>query len=639
MKRGIFEISDSDDAHKALKSFLQGRYRIETSWDYSETYRFYDEASSFLSNYRPNPGEEGIVFWLQSMVKGHRGLQEAEASWTLCNFEESREAYLKASKSFAGGLAKLSDSGAHASAMELSDYSRGWEGIASGMYHNMIGDSLLRSGRPDEATAEFTESNGHLIQAQQHFGRIGNLLGIGDSKSYIVDPKVWVGQEILISEGVQVRWSDYAFFDEDLTFERILAKLDSVAVRYPSELITRSGAEELRLMTANLGSVTLSRLGDSQLPSLDVKITFHLEHVIQVEYALRLAQPVDPFMLYLLKILNTDAVPAYEANFASNQPGLSFELKNCRLKDLTRRILVSLANSASGKGGLTFLDSFVTLCVYDYRPKVEASELGGERFRYMRGFFSEAETLTLQPNGTPAPIPDNLFRDVQSGNVAMYLTAGAAVMIVPEMQEWERNMYSDALEYVLATKETASRVMETMGREADVLGTKLEVLRKSVVTKSSVSQQEIRDLISNNIEIRLRALRLIEIQRRHDLLKQGGIRDVRTFVTRAEEKVGVLDVFQRAGILSERIEALYDTAFNLGQDYLSLVIAINSDVSSQAFSVLNIVMMGSLGLAVVTAILGTPIGYTFAGVSVFATSLAGYLYLIYVRHRAGRFRR
>jgi hypothetical protein len=161
----------------------------------------------------------------------------------------------------------------------------------------------------------------------------------------------------------------------------------------------------------------------------------------------------------------------------------------------------------------------------------------------------------------------------------------------------------------------------------------LVVLKDAVAKNALVSQKEIRDLVSSNLDIRLRALRLFDVRQRHGILGQSGIRDVRIFSERVDEKLNVTGLFQSADTLSERIEALYDTAFNLGQDYLSLVIAVNSDISRRAFDILNVIVLGSLGLSFATAILRTPIGYTLAGLAVFGVSFLGYAYLSYMRRQ------
>ena len=206
-------------------------------------------------------------------------------------------------------------------------------------------------------------------------------------------------------------------------------------------------------------------------------------------------------------------------------------------------------------------------------------------------------------------------------------------MVVPEMQEWEVKLYSEVLDYSLQTRESVQKMIDTMQSEADRLGAKLVSLKDFVSKGRPMNQSEIRDLISSNLDVRLRTLRLFDVRRRHGILRQSGIREVRLVSENVEERLNLDGLFQRADSLSERIEALYDTAFNLGQDYLSLVIAVNSDISRRAFDVLNVIMMGSLGLSFTTAILRTPVGYTFAGLAVFMVSLFGYTYLAYLRRR------
>jgi hypothetical protein len=58
MTRGTTEIVGDDSARKALKSFLNGRRTIETSWDYQKTFRYYHEALQALGDKEPTRGEE-----------------------------------------------------------------------------------------------------------------------------------------------------------------------------------------------------------------------------------------------------------------------------------------------------------------------------------------------------------------------------------------------------------------------------------------------------------------------------------------------------------------------------------------------------------------------------------------------------
>src|SRR5438046_145611 len=172
-------------------------------------------------------------------------------------------------------------------------------------------------------------------------------------------------------------------------------------------------------------------------------------------------------------------------------------------------------------------------------------------------------------------------------------------------------------------------MLNEIQKDGRKLKSKLVLLRNAVENRS-VGQKEIRQLISSNLDIRLGALRLIEIQQRHNILNQSGIADVRRFSARADEELRITDQFHQTESQLKRVETLYSTAFNLGQDFLSLIIAENSDISRRAFNILNVIMMGSLGLAITTAILSTPISYTLAGLTVFATSFFGYLYLTYI---------
>jgi hypothetical protein len=634
LTRGATEIKGVDPARNALKLFLGGRHTIETSWDYQKTFRYYREALQVLGDKEPTRAKEQTLYsWLKRTVEGHLRLQEGEAAWTLCNFDRSSGAYGSASGSFMAAKQAISVFGSVDTYSDFRDYSDGWQNIAAGQNHNMLGYLLLRDDRGEDSAQEFAKAEGFLLEAEKSFGRISNALGQHDALTYIVNGHSWQSQKMLYSQVTEACWKDYAFFQADSTFERILSKLDSVHPTYPTEFLTRAGAEALKVFASDIGRLTISRIGGLQLPPVEVKMRFHPEYLVEVEYTLRLPRQIDAFTLYLLKILNTEAVPTYESSFESEVSGLGFKLADSRFRDVSRGILERLAVNAGGDKALLLLDSFAFLRVYSYSPETKVSSLCKGPFNYMGGLFSESETITLQPSGEETKPPDNLFEDMEVAGALATVSQRAAVMVVPEMQEWEVKSYSEVIDHALQSRETVEKMIATMQKEADTLGAKLVVLKDAVAKNALVSQKEIRDLVSSNLDIRLRALRLFDVRQRHGILGQSGIRDVRIFSERVDEKLNVTGLFHRADTLSERIEALYDTAFNLGQDYLSLVIAVNSDISRRAFDVLNVIVLGSLGLSFATAILRTPIGYTLAGLAVFGVSFLGYAYLSYMRRR------
>ena len=636
-ERAASTIPDSDSSYVALKQFLLGRQTIETSWDYPKTISLYGKALETLGRAKFPEREDTIIGnWLKKIIEGHSALQNAESAWTFCNFAEGADAYLNASKSFLAAQQVLIFEGGVNVYEDFRNYSAGWEKVALGMHHNVQGCLFLRNEKGEESIKEFRDGKGLLFEAEQSFARIHNALGQHDARSSIIEETGWRNQKMLFANPTEVIWKDYAFLERERTFERLLANLTQVHPKYPSELLTRTGAEELKRYVADIGRLTISGIGDFKTPPLQVRVVFHSEYVLEVQYALKLTMPVDVFTLYVLKILNTDAIPTYGVALESRTKGLDIKRDNCRLKDVTRLILEDLVDRVGGERGIIPLNSFVILQVSDYAPSAAVSELGEGEYKYMNGLFAESDTLTLQPSGKETPRPENLFHDFQTVGALAYVSQRAAILIVPQMPEWEVKLYSEVLDYALETKETMEKMLNEIQQEAGNLRAKLVLLRKAVSENASVSQKEIRRLISNNLDIRLGSLRLFEIQQRHNLLKHSGIADVRNFSTRADEELHITDQFGRTESQLKRVETLYSTAFNLGQDFLSLIIAVNSDISRRAFNVLNVIMMGSLGLAVTTAILSTPISYTLAVLAVFATSFFGYLYLTYVKRRATR---
>lgn len=636
LRRASSELPADDPGTAALKTFLEGRYTIETTWDYQKTYRAYRQAIDMLDGLGAS-GEVGTVGkWLRAVIEGHLQLQEAEADWTLCNFQRSGAEYKNASDAFSQGSRLLSEKAAVQAGKDLEEYTQGWMNIALGMHRNLTGYLLLTEDRAEDSALEFEKGKEALTKAEQHFARISNSLGQHDARSYMVDAEKWREETMLFSEFTEVRWKDYAFFSSRAVFEKVLASLRSVQTTYPSELLTRKGPESLRLFVSEVGRATTSKLGGFDSMDLEVRLVFHPEYMVEVQYSIRLPRRIDAFTLYLLKILNTDATPTYGILFDGAANGISFELGDARLRDMTREILVRLAERFGGPRDVIVLDSFVALYLYDTSPELQSSDLANRSFSYLSGLFSESETLTLDPGLNKTTPPTNAFEGIQNSAAAAFISQRSAVLLLPRMQEWEVKLYSDALDYSLQGREAVARLTAEMKEEGDKLGAKLQILRDAVSRSVVMTQTEVRDLISSNLDVRLRTLRLFDVRQRRDALHQSGIRDVRVFLERAEESLGTLDLLHAADTLSERIEALYNTAFNLGQDYLSLTIAVNSDVSRRAFNLLNVIMMGSLGLSFATAVIRTPIGYTIGLLAVFGMSFFGYLYLGFVKRRVIR---
>jgi hypothetical protein len=634
------QLPASSDTHPivvAIKNFLQGRHNIETSWDYEKTYQLYETAINGLRDANPtNESEEALVRWLKGIVTGHLKLQQAEADWTFCNFRRSAEEYYASSQSFSDSCNTLDGVEALLRRDRLVLYSRAWESTALGLHYNMQGFLKLREMDIESATRLFVVAKDHLNSAEKGFLTLNNTLGFQDARSYMVDERIWGRQKLAFAKAFSVTWKDFAFFEQDGAFDKILSLPIAVHMKYPSNiLISKDVIEDFKFRTVLLGGLDLSEVGDLKPPSISIRMNFHPNRLVEIQYTLEMVSPVDIFFLYLLKILNTEAVPKYSVEVKGEMIG-EFQLGNIRFHDLTRHILKVLCQRVGEKQEPLLTSSASFVVVHDFSRKIEPRYVGKEGYEYLSILFSSLESFSWEKIANPKADSDtNLIQGVEPTTIA-YASQNSVVLVVPDIQEWKVQVYFESLEYLLVLRECIEKLSALIERQGNLISLKLDSLRNSISKSQSLSRKFIRELMIENLRVREYMVQILEIRRRFELLVNNGIEEAKLFTSNASSRIKITEKYQNASTLVEKIETLYTTVYNLGQEYLSLEIAINSDISRQAFNILNVVMMGSLGLAVVTAVVGTPISYTFAGLGVFATSFVGYLYLRYVKSRTDR---
>lgn len=128
-------------------------------------------------------------------------------------------------------------------------------------------------------------------------------------------------------------------------------------------------------------------------------------------------------------------------------------------------------------------------------------------------------------------------------------------------------------------------------------------------------------------------MKIMDICNRLNMMKSRALSGVSVFVDLASQRIGIPYLISEIDLQVEKIEKLYGTIYEMSQEYLSMTISINSDVSTQAFNILNVIMLGSLGLSILTATRQTPIELSMASLGVFVTAFAGYTYLRYIKYR------
>jgi len=616
----------------AVRLFLEGRQNIETTWDYSKTYKAYDQALETIEKVSDGSDEKLVLSWFELVIRGHEMLEKAEANWSLANLERSLASYLRAADCFRKARTTLDELPQGDDAFRLRSYSEAYSEFAEGMRQNMLGYLSLRARKPTEARESFLAGKTYLLKAEERFADTGNSLGIQDARSEIVEGDSWVGQSLMIPKQTRVVWKQYGFFEKDSSFLRLLSKTPITHVRYPSEFVLPGNQVAFRIEVSEIAEMNLYEVGDVKLPSIQVRLNLHQNYLVEVEFDLELSQPTDSFTLYLLKTLNTEAVPTYSVDSRSRTASLNFHMDDCRLRNVAERILREL----SGGEVFTFTNAAALVYLYDYSPFISPRSLGDESYSYLRGLFSEEQTIALQPHSPINKRLVNMAEDFEQDDVFFNLNENSSIMVVPRIAEWKVRMYGDILDYELATREVVSRLSALLMKQAEALKEKLSLLRKAVMSKTSLPQGQVRQLIIDNLDIRLQTLGLLELQDRVRVLQESGITEARQFAQMTAIRTRLPDRINHANSLVSNVETLYSTVYNLGQEYLSLVLAVNSDISTRAFSILNVVMVGTLGLSVLTSVLVTPISITLALLGVSGAAFGSYLYLSFVRFRVSR---
>lgn len=633
----IIPPSEKNNLLLALGYFIRGRYNIETSWNYERTYEYYIKALRFLSEFKISnleAYEQYITAWLEKIINGHLFLQKAEAAWTLCSFIESRQLYNEAMNSFEDCIRR------HERAMptdfeKYELYSEGWKNLSAGMGLNMLGFQEIRQDSVEQALTNFSTAEGRLKMAIENFSKLGNVLGSQDAKSYINDIECWKKQKMLTAAKTRVYWMDYFYFDSQSGFEKIMVYLKKARTSHPSELIVPSKySQEFKRVSSDLGTITIkTKIDDCQLPRIKVTVFLLQDYTCMIEYSTLIDERKDIFSLYLLKILNSGAVPSYDIQFEPVEEWTDSFEGNFRLHDLTEAILGKLLSVVKDVSKPKFNNSYTLIEVSQFsEPNVNINNLLQE-YPYFKGLLNVSEMITWM---NLSKILNEDIRDIGSEmkvDGIISVSEEFAIFLAPTLPEWETQMYMGTLMYLLDLRNIMIKTEYEMEYRITEIKERLSTLRALIERKKMIGKAQITGLILSNIDIRVYSIQLMDMCNRLNMMKSRALSGVSVFVDLASQKIGIPYLVSEIDLEIEKTEKLYGTIYEMSQEYLSMIISINSDVSTQAFNILNLIMLGSLGLSVLTATLQTPIGLSIASLGIFAMAFGGYIYLRYIRYR------
>jgi tetratricopeptide (TPR) repeat protein len=633
----IIPLSEENNLLLALGYFIRGRYKIETTWNYEKTYEYYLKALTFLSELEINDmesHEQKIVGWLEKIITAHLFLQKAEAAWTLCSFIESQDLYDKAKNLFKDSICKLGQT-IPVGFEKHKIYSDAWRALSDGMSSNMVGFQEIRQGSVGKAIINFSLAEGRLKKAIEGFSGLGNVLGAQDAKSYICDIECWKKQKLLTATKIKILWMDYFYFDSQSGFEKIMAYFNKAKVSSPSDLIIpEKYSQEFKRISVDLGTVTIkTKIDDCQLPKIKATLFLLHDYTAMIEYSTFIDGKKDIFSLYLLKILNSGGVPSYEIKFESiNGWTDSFEDNN-RLHELTEVLLGKLLSTVQDSSKLKYNTSYTMLEVSQFsEPNVNINNLL-ERYPYFKGLQTASEMMTWM--NLPKILKED-FKDIGSEmkvDGIISVSSDSAIFLAPALAEWETQIYMGTLTYLLDLRNIMIKSEYEMESRIGEIKERLSNLRVLIERKKLIGQAQLRELILSNIDIRVYSMKIMDICNHLNMMKSRALSGVSVFVDLASQRIGIPYLISEIDLQVEKIEKLYGTIYEMSQEYLSMTISINSDVSTQAFNILNIIMLGSLGLSILTATRQTPIQLSIASLGVFVTAFAGYTYLRYIKYR------
>lgn len=618
---------------------LKGRYNIETSWDYNTTYVYYKKALSYAQSYIKNDElliQKKILDFLIEIIKGHIKLEEAEADWTLCNFDNAYKLYLEASDYFKNGAeissGKINEKELKEIFILMTKYAEGWQKLTSGMHFRMFVIKKLKEKTNEKIEQFFLKANQEFEDAIDIFSNYGNKLGARDAESYIMDGQLWKKENIISFAPIEVRWLDFfQIFSEGDYFKQLSQIFPNIRTISPSELIANNRIKDhFKTLKIKIGKIRIVDIGERTLNDIEINMHFFTQKSGMIEYHYKSSEKIDIFLLYLLKILNSNAVPTYKLflDIITNNGKRTYEY-NTRIHELSKKIL---SEFFPFKKLTCNIDSQYTIITIFNTSSGKIDEKMIQNYPYLKTILSTTEMAIWK---SPREFLDlelnNLAKGVFPNNMFIFSSGNSIFIFATIIPIWETKLCNDLIVNLLLLKNEILYFQRHAEDRIKYSQSSLKKLKIQISSEKKIQKDEIISLMTKNIELRNEEIKIVELIELYRSFCNAPINELTSLIERLANLFNFNYFITEMDSNIKKLEKLYETSYHIGQEYLSLMIMINSDISTRIFTALSIIMFGSLGLSILTATLKTPIAYSIASFGVCGTAFLAYLYFLYIK--------
>jgi hypothetical protein len=624
-----------------MAALVSARHHIETSWDYEGARELFRKAKTLAqAAAEGSSGETArLASFVAAIASGHLTLQDAEAEWTLSNWRRAESKYGEAEELFAAAVALVQGGGEPDPTVEVNQigaaYGLGWSKLCHGMSRNLLGHILLRNEQRAAAESAFAEGTRALSEALNEFTLIGNDPGASDARADVFDWAGWSALKPLVFTRVEVQWIDFLGLENNrLGSSKILDQLLSLSTRVgPSALVARTDvSDRLRHDVVRLGMARAQPVLDSSLDGIEILLHLIDEKNVAVEYRLRSRRPYDSHELFGLKILNSNAVADYDLDMDLEVPGARKTIKvRGKLRDLSLKLIEEIGFEVPRPREVARSHCIISV-LGTSEGQIRAEDL--TKFPLLKSLLSPADTSTwVSPHQFDVFKPTNILSGVSAEGASAYVSGPAILLFCAEVPAWEMEMYRDLASNVLLIGSRMDRARAELETAAAAAEQRLSILRERISSEIHIDRKDIAFLMAASIKLRedgLRATKLRELQRG---FSNPPYSELVVLIERLSASFQLGKAADEVDSRLERLETVFDAIYSIGQEYLTLTLWVNSDIATRAFTLLNIILFGSLGLAILTATIRTPVAYTWAAAAVFLAALCAFAYFQLVRLR------
>jgi tetratricopeptide (TPR) repeat protein len=621
---------ERDSIHSALMDFCSARILAEESWNYETAFESYKLFNEKVMNFQ-STDEGNLVFWLMHAAQGHLSIHKGLASWTLANYIDASQHYKQAVSEFQIILDALNSKVNDPSYSKVRAYAEGWKGFAEGDYHNVIGFDHFRNNRIEEAIREFTQSDDFLNTAIQNFKTVNNRLGIGEAKAHRTDIEKLENLKMVYGRHVECCWMDFAQIVDHKLIEKLLSIIPGWQCQNPPELLFPEGnAKSLMRRKVRIGELKIgNRIAGQNLPVIGVDLEILPKYNLMISFSLMSEQDFDVVDLFVLKILNTNAVPEYDMVFSPLVAGFNhihlkgrlFDLSRTLLSDITRRFLKK-------RMPIEINSSFALINITEFSEgEITGIELV-KKYPYLKGLFTLGEVWSWNYliQFMKSEIL-NLAESLSELDVVIHANDRLAIIIGPNTPEWEIKIYSDVIVHNLVLRMAIRKFRHDINLDKNRTKISLKVLKNAISNMEPIPREDVTKIITENIEVKVSAQEAIDFISDIRALMTHSIGEIYQFAERTHKALHVDEDLSLLENLIQANEKLHDLAYNISQEYLSWLMTVNSDYTNKLLIFFNIISVTALGLSLATAVLKTPIEFTLAFLTLAITFSIGMTYV------------